>query len=323
MDVKLYTGNGGTQTISGLGFSPDFVWIKSRSVAADNTLYDAVRGATKKLYSNTNGAEQTDANGLTAFTSDGFSLGDRYEVNNSGSTFAGWCWDAGSSTVTNNAGSISSQVRANPSAGFSIATFTTPTSGTFTVGHGLNVSPSLVICKARNQVNSWYVYHKAVGANRYLILESPSAYISNTNIWQNTDPSSTLVYGGVSSWGTADYVMYSFAPVEGYSAFGSYTGNGSTDGPFVYTGFRTAFLLIKRSDVADVWWLVDTKRPGYNMVTEYLSPNTATGLQNANVCDFCSNGFKIRYNYPGINASGGTYIYAAFAENPFKTSRAR
>jgi hypothetical protein len=328
MDVALYTGNGSTQTISGLNFSPDFIWIKPRSAAVNHALFDIVRGATNRLISNLTNAEDV-VSAVTAFNSDGWSQGGDY--NNNGDTYVAWTWDAGSSTVTNNDGSISSQVRANPGAGFSVATLTTPGSGTFTVGHGLNVAPSLVICKARNATFSWIVYHRSAGAGNYLVLNTTAASAASATIWQNTNPSSTVVYGDATNWGTANYVMYSFAPVAGYSSFGSYTGNGSADGPFVHTSMKPAFVLIKATAaVSGNWMIYDNKRGAFNLNSKKLAANASFEENNGpNLgddsfgIDFLSNGFKIQQAGGNHNNNGTQYIYAAFGEHPFSISRAR
>jgi hypothetical protein len=329
MDVKLYTGNGSTQTIS-TDFSPDFLWFKARGDSGQHALYDIVRGASKSLVSNSTASEATEGGGLSSFDSAGFSLsGDNTvqgSTNGSGRSYVAWAFDAGSSTVTNTQGSISSQVRANASAGFSVATLTTPNSGTFTVGHGLNVAPSLVICKARNQAFTWIVYHRSAGAGNVLVLNTTAASAANATIWQNTNPSSTLVYGDVTNWGTANYVMYSFAPVAGYSSMGSYVGNGSSDGAFVHTGFRPRFILIKRTDSSGQWTMYDTARDSSNASKTPLAPNESTaesGFTSGYNLDILSNGFKWRDAGMVNNASGGTYIYFAVAESPFQYARAR
>jgi len=316
-DVKLYTGNGSTQTISGLGFSPDLVWAKIRNTTGNHSLYDIVRGATQRLSSSTTNAEATFTGSLTSFDSSGFSLGSNpdSDVNASGSTYAAWCWDAGSSTVTNTQGSISSQVRANASAGFSIATLTTPASGTFTVGHSLNVAPDLVICKARNASFGWIVYHRSAGAGNLLVLNSTAASAASTTVWQNTNPSSTIVFGDVTNWGTADYVMYSFAPVAGYSSFGSYTGNGSATGPVISgLGFQPYFVMIKASSRTGDWWMYDAVRSVANPRTNTLKANLSASEDTAGEdIDFQSDGFQIKNTDTGLNESAATYIYAAFA----------
>ncbi len=336
MDVKLYTGNGSTQTISGLGFSPDFAWFKSRSVAENHVLSDTVRGADKQLFSNLTNAEQTNSTYVTSFTSDGFSLGSNTGTggnNINGTTYVAWAWDAGSSTVTNTQGSITSQVRANASAGFSIVTYT-GTGSNATVGHSLNVTPSLVITKNRASVTAgWYVYHKNLSGAGYVIyLNSTSAQVSDSTPWNSTAPTSTVFSVGTNSGTNGNgnnMVAYCFAPVAGYSAMGSYVGNGSaTDGPFVYTGFRPRWMMIKRTDSAEQWYINDAARDDYNVTGKSLRAQSSgaeasTGGSNSSTWDILSNGFKLRDAGAGSNASGGTYIYYAVAENPFQYVRAR
>jgi len=331
MDVVTYTGNGGTQTISGLGFSPDLVWIKNRaSAVVGHRLYDTIRGVTKELYSHSTNAEYTEVNGLTAFNADGFTVASSAGVNENTSGIVAWTWDAGSSTVTNNDGSITSQVRANPSAGFSIVTYTGNSTVGATVGHGLGVAPQLIIIKARNNVSGgyWQVYHQAIGNTKYLELNSTIAAGTSSNRWNNTTPSSTVFTLGSDSDlnGSLNYVAYCFAPVESYSAFGSYTGNGSADGPFVFCNFRPRFLLYKRSDVANDWYIMDTARDTYNSSGTRLYPNLSNAefvYTASDLIDVTANGFKVRSSNDAINHSSGTYVWAAFAENPFKTARAR
>jgi hypothetical protein len=332
MDVALYTGNGSTQTISGLNFSPDFVWVKARNVGYSHRLWDVVRGATKGLLSDGTSAEFTEVNGLTSFNSDGFSVGT--SLSESAKTYVAWTWDAGSSTVTNPDGSITSQVRANASAGFSVVTYTGNGTGGATFGHGLGVAPEMLILKTRGVADDWRVYHKQLDAsapaNYYLMLQSDNGRSGNqgTSFMNSTAPSSTLVTLGPDSAINGNgrtMVCYAFAPVAGYSSFGSYVGNGvQPEGPFIYTGFKPAFLMIKSSSAGlDGWFIMDNKRPSYNLVNKYLYANTSGSESDANICDFCANGFKIRYNYAGINQNGATYIYAAFAESPFQYARAR
>jgi hypothetical protein len=325
MDVKLYTGNGSTQTISGLGFEPDLVWTKGRSNADNNSLYDVIRGTGKELISESTSAEGTYGNTLTSFDSTGFSLGSASWMNGSGKTYVGWTWDAGTSTVTNTAGSITSQVRANATAGFSVSTFTGATTGT--IGHGLGVAPSMIIMKARTSnpgANDWFVYHKTLGNTKYLMLNSTAAEGTYT-VWNNTSPTSTVFSIG-SGIGTPDWVAYAFAPVDGYSSFGSYTGNGSADGPFVYTGHKPRWLMIKCSSIGDAyqhWHIFDTARSGYNVTSAVLQANTSTSEGSFAVIDLLSNGFKIKYTDSFFNQSGSTWIFASFAENPFQYARAR
>ena len=340
MDVVLYTGTGSTLTpTSSLGFSPDLVWIKSRSAATDNTLYDIVRGAQARLESNTTDAEVTSDNGLTAFNSAGFTLGTLAQVNTSSATYAAWTWDAGSSTVTNTAGTITSSVRANASAGFSVVTASVAGGlNSPTIGHGLGVTPGLIIAKSRNEALSWYTWHSSFSSGDYILLNSTAAKANNSNVY-GTINSSIFTIGGTntsSAWvsgSTGNYVFYCFAPVAGYSAFGSWQNNGSTDGTFVYLGFRPRFILLKNSDNVERWFIMDSSRHSYNVPpadATKLNPNTAdaegTNLASTATIDFLSNGFKIRTtNTASGEISFGTrnYIYAAFAESPFQYSRAR
>ncbi|NBT49761.1 MAG: hypothetical protein EBT07_18495 [Actinobacteria bacterium] len=334
MDVKLYTGNGSTQNITGLGFSPDLVWIKVRNAGDYHQLYDTVRGATKYLHPNVTNAEATDANALTAFNSDGFSVGSTGGVNASSAPIVAWTWDAGTSTVTNTQGSITSSVRANATAGFSVVSFTPASSGAFTIGHGLGVTPSLVIAKSRNRSVSWFVYHSALSSplGKFLELNSTAAVDANyANFWGTSSFSST-VFGmntGVSCLSTDNMIAYCFAPVVGYSSFGSYTGNGSTDGPFVYTGFRPRWILVKPSSTTGAWLLHDTARDTYNVSNLELQANDAmaeystSGVGAGDRFDILSNGFKNRSSNSGANANGTTYIYFAVAESPFNYARAR
>jgi hypothetical protein len=321
MDVKLYTGNGSTQTISGLGMSPDLVWIKERSSTSSHQLYDTIRGATNTLYSNSTNEEQVNANALTSFTSTGFNVGVDNNVNQSAQTYVAWAWDAGSSTVTNTQGSITSQVRANASAGFSIQTWTA--SGSSSIGHGLGVAPEFIIVKRRNVGQDWYVWHKALTFSQYLFLNSDSAVQSFTNIWGAGGPSSSVFTFSASP---GDHVSYCFAPVANYSAFGSYTGNGSSDGPFIYTGFRPRWVMIKGVTGGDHWYLYDSARLGYNPRNEQLTVNLSDAEYDAvsypNI-DICANGFKTRTTNTGRNANGTVYIYACFAESPLQYARAR
>jgi hypothetical protein len=323
-DTTLYTGNNTARSITGLGFSPDFVWIKGRSGATDHALYDIVRGAQLDLVSNSTAAETTQTTGLTAFNSDGFSIGTLAKLNTNAATYAAWAWDAGSSTVTNTQGSISSQVRANASAGFSVVTFTknNGSSNSATFGHGLNATPHLIITKARNLTEPWYTYHHVLGNNGRVQLNETSAATIGTSVWGTTSPTSQVftmqgVFDG-------NYVAYCFAPVAGYSAFGSYTGNGSADGPFVYTGFRPRWVLVKAIDATDSWWLFDSARNPYNLTDLVLRTNVsnAEAQAQAAVVDLVSNGFKMR-GTSVTNASGVNFIYAAFAEHPFQYARAR
>jgi hypothetical protein len=319
----LYTGNDTARSITGVGFQPDLVWLKSRSNATVHRIFDSVRGATRTISSNLTDAEAVESQQLTSFNSDGFSLGTDAGANGSGRTFVTWNWKAGGTAVTNTAGSITSSVSANTTSGFSIATFTTPSSFTnATVGHGLGVAPSMIIVKRRT-TGDWITWHTSLGTNGYVTLNTTSASSSNSGSFNGTS-STTWTLGSNAWWqaSASDWVAYCFAAISGFSAFGSYTGNGSTDGPFVYTGFRPAFVLIKRSSAVESWCLMDSKREGYNVDNDPLFANLSNAEGTQDFLDLLSNGFKLRSTDTGVNGSG-TYIYMAFAENPFKNALAR
>jgi hypothetical protein len=337
MAATTYTGNGSSQSITnggnnalGTTFQPDLVWVKDRSVARNNALYDSVRGATKFLSSNLTNAESTAATELTSFNSNGFSVGSSAGANGNGETFIGWQWKAGGTGVTNTSGTITSTVSANPTAGFSIVTYTGTGSGTPTVGHSLGVAPSMIIVKSRSNAVNWGVGHTSAGWANAGLLNGTNAFGGST-YFASTAPTSTVFSiqdATVTNISGATYVAYCFAAVSGYSAFGSYTGNGSTDGPFVYLGFRPRFVLYKNITTGStVWNLHDTSRKLYNVDDTTLDPSSsgAEGISTAIMIDELSNGFKIRGVHASghNNTSGSTYIYAAFAENPFKYSRAR
>jgi hypothetical protein len=327
MDVSLYTGTGSAQSITNSGsMQPDFVWIKNRSNTGDNGLVDSVRGRALSLYSNLTDPEFTSGStqDVTSFNSNGFSLGTQFNFscNASGNTYVGWQWRANGAAVTNTAGSISSQVSANTSAGFSVVTFTSDgTTAGGTVGHGLGVAPSMVIYKGRNTAENWFIYHVSLGGSNAVFLNLTNASTS-TGTFNSTTPTSSVIQLRQSSWGASNLVAYCFAPVAGYSAFGSYTGNGSADGTFVFTGFRPRFVLVKRTDSTSSWGLIDTARDTYNVTTKLLFPN-ASDAENTSYTpeDILSNGFKLRDTT--YNISSGTYIYMAFAESPFKYANAR
>jgi hypothetical protein len=323
-DVSLWAGTGVAQNITNSGsMQPDFVWTKTRSQANDHFLFDAIRGVGNYLRTNSTGAEATVAQTLTAFNSNGFSVGTDNDTNASGRTFVGWQWNAGGSNATNNSGTITSTVRASTTSGFSIVTYT-GTGSAATVGHGLGVAPAMVIVKDRTQATTWWVYHTSIGATKYLELNSTAASGTSSTAWNDTAPTSTVFSVGTNtSENTKNYIAYCFAPVAGYSAFGSYTGNGSADGPFVYTGFRPRFVLMKYTNTTSYWIIFDTARSTYNLVTAGLRPNDSAA-ENTNLfaIDVLSNGFKVR-DSGGLNGSGDTTIYAAIAESPFKYSLAR
>ena len=329
MNATLYTGNNSTQTIingpAGASFQPDFAWSKNRSNARSHALVNSIAGATLQLQSNTTVAEFT--GGFASLNSNGFSLNNNFNENNINETYVCWQWKAGGTAVSNTSGTITSQVSANTTSGFSVVTYTGNGTGTPTIGHGLGVAPSMVIVKTRSTANGWVVYHQSLGATQSIILNGTNAASTQTD-WGNTTPTSTVFYvnGGNNNISAATYVAYCWAPIAGYSAFGSYTGNGSTDGPFVYTNFQPRWVMIKRTDSAGYDWVIyDTSRNTYNAVTLNLDPNSSAAETNtgSSGMDILSNGFKLRDASLFWNASGGTYVYACFASNPFKYSNAR
>ena len=332
MDVSLWTGNGAARSISGLNFSPDFVWMKARTLgSANHGLFDIVRGATKRLISNGNAAESTQSQTLTAFNSDGFDLGTDTAYNGNTYPVVGWAWDAGSSTASNTDGSITSQVRASQTAGFSIVSYAGALSsaGSSTVGHGLNAAPSLIIVKNRDDgAEDWVVFHESLGNAAFVRLNQTNAQNTGSSMWGSTSPTSSVFTVGYSAQANIsgdDHIAYCFAPVEGYSAFGSYEGNGDGNGPFVYTGFRPAFLMIKASSTTGNWHMHDTSRSVDNPAPERLFSNLTNAEQTSSAgnIDILSNGFKLKNSTAGYNADGVTHVYVAFAEHPFKTARAR
>jgi len=348
MDVALWTGTGvGGRAVTGLNFNPDLVWLKRRSSGGANShqLHDVVRGAaTGALYSDLTNAEDSNYP-ITSFDTAGFTLGSSASLasqsyasqNETSQTYVGWAWDAGTSTVSNTQGSITSSVRANATAGFSVVTYT-GTGSSATVGHGLGVAPSLIIVKARDNSSyggeGWNTYHSSLAAGYAVQLNSTQAQF--TGMFTSTLPTSTVftlsTNSGVNQ-SPVRYVAYCFAPVVGYTSMGSYTGDGSTSGfgPFIYCGFRPKFVLIKSSSVSYSWLMFDSVRNPYNLTTQVLyadssaaeMTNNGTGSGGYESIDILSNGFQIKSNSARYNQSGATYIYFAVAESPFNYSRAR
>jgi hypothetical protein len=330
--TTLYTGNG---TAIGSGgnavsqsenstFQPDFVWIKKRSGAVEHVLTDAVRGVTKEISSNSEGAEETVAEGLTTFGSAGFTVGSDGSYNTSSATYAAWQWLAGNGTATNEDGSITSTVSANAAAGFSTVSYTGNATGGATIGHGLSQAPEMVITKSRDNGTgrNWAVYHVVPGPTKYGELDNTGTFNTGSTRWNDTAPSSTVVTLGsqqTTNDSGAAMIAYCWHSVENFSRFGSFIGNGSADGSFIYTGMTPAFVVIKCSSVANSWTMYDTTRQPYNANGRYiLAESSAAEVDSTTVeIDILSNGFKARDNQNNINGSGRTYIYMAFAEHPF------
>jgi len=337
-NAVLYSGNGGTQSITGVGFQPDWTWIKCRNDAQYHVLQNAVTGAGKTLFTNVTLQETGNAGDfISSFDSDGITVNNTYaggtnnSVNGSGKTYVSWNWKANGSGVLNEVGDIDSTVSANTTSGFSIVSYTGTGSAT-TVGHGLSSTPEMIIVKGRNTTaaQAWRVYHNDANASPetgVLNLNTTSAFVTSSTQWNNTAPTSSVFSIGTDpavNENTKNYIAYSFTSIEGYSAFGKYTGNGSADGPFIYTGFRPAWLLIKQTNGSSFNWnMIDTSRSPYNTADDLLAPNTAGAEAVSGFVDAVSNGFKCRNSSAYVNGSGSTYIYMAFAENPFKNANAR
>lgn len=329
MDVKLYTATDGVGgSISGVNFSPDFVWIKSRAVARSNVLMDTVRGTSSVLWSDLTDAQLSSSQYVSQFNSDGFNYGVAGDVSNS-STVA-WMWDAGTATVSNTQGSITSSVRANATAGFSVVSFT-GTSSSGTIGHGLGVAPGIIIVKCRSTGGTgWPIYHQSLGGvDKVITLQSTGAVQTISNYWNSSAPSSTT-FGVASGYDNnvngATMIAYCFAPVSGYSNAFTWSGTGSTDGPAIYLGFRPKLIIWKRTDSAANWAILDSSRSSYNVADDWLGPNSSSSEAADNAAyamDFLSNGLKIRATHEATNQSGGTYIGFAWAESPFQYARAR
>ena len=325
MNTKLYTGNGSTQSITGVGFQPDFCWFKRRNGGNSNhALIDSVRGVTKFIQSNTTAAEATSSNYLTSFNSDGFSLAGDGDVNENNATFASWNWKAGTS-FSNSAGangaSLASTGSVNTTAGFSIIKWTNSTSNVATIAHGLGVKPSLIILKTTTGTYDWTVYTSSVGEESRLILNSTSSTEGGGSFFNNTNPTTSVFTTGSAGQNTNNTIVaYCFADKQGYSKIGKYTGNGNADGTFVYTGFKPAFILVKRTNGSENWTIMDSARDPSNVAVNKLHPNTTGGTDAGATIDILSNGFKNKTTNAGANGSGDSYIYMAFAEDPFVAS---
>ena len=325
--AKTYTGTGSSLAITNDGNSnlqPDWLWIKNRGTVDENVVHDSVRSVGKRLLTDGSQAEATTTNQVTSFDTNGFTVpGGSNNTGASSNNYVAWQWKASGSTTSNTDGTITSTVSANTTAGFSIVSYT-GTGATATIGHGLGSAPKWVIVKQRSATRNWVVMHSGIGFTKYLYLDSNQA--SNTgNFFNDTDPSSTVFNvvndGGVNA-SSGTYIAYCFAPKKGYSKFGSYTGNGNADGTFIYTGFKPAMVIIKNSSrSSENWNIIDNKRDGFNGSNENLAPNlSGTESSGNNRWDILSNGFKCRDTNNEVNASGDTYIYMAFAENPFVSS---
>ena len=325
-NTKLYTGNGSTQNITGVGFQPDWIWQKERSGTSYHVATDAVRGNTKQLFPNVSAAEATDSNYITSFDSDGFGQGQNNDTNESGQTYVAWNWKANGAGSSNTDGDINSTVSANTTSGLSIVKYTGNGSNDQTVGHGLGARPTAWFIKRLN-ADDWVVYHQGLGATQsadwyddtYMYLNSSDAKMGSLNTGTGNPTSSVFYIGDTARTGLNgdDYIAYVFAQKNGFSKFGNYRGNGNANGTFVYTGFKPAWLMMKRSDGVNSWYIFDNKRNVFNVTNSRLKADDSVAeSSNLNTVDFLSNGFKLRDNNDAWNYAGGTYIYMAFAENP-------
>tara|TARA_R100000353_G_scaffold42142_1_gene33488 strand:+ start:1432 stop:2487 length:1056 start_codon:yes stop_codon:yes gene_type:complete len=331
-NTVLYTGDGSADNdITGVGFAPDWVWAKNRGAADAHWVLDSTRGATKGLYTNGSAAENTQ-NHLISFDSDGFSVGNQANgLNTSSNNYVAWNWKAnGGTTSSNSDGNITSTVQANTTSGFSIVTFTGNGNNDATIGHGLGTTPAMIITKNRDDAVLWRVWHQNLTSTNVLFLNenfAQTAPSGHSNGYIKTVGSSTYsVYQGNSdtngvNGSSDDMLAYCFAEKQGYSKFGTYEANNSTDGPFVYTGFQPSFLILKAIDQTGNWFIFDNKRDTDNAVSQILYPDSSAAEGSAAVLDFVSNGVKIRNSGSGGINHSGTYIYMAFAEHPFVSSK--
>jgi hypothetical protein len=319
----LYTGTGSSLNVTGLNFKPDWVWTKFRSASNSHYIFDAVRGTNKVIFSDGTYTEATISDGLNSFNSDGFTLGTNVNVNQNGTTFVSWNWLGANTTVSNTSGTITSTVSANTTSGFSIVSYTGNGTSGATVGHGLGVAPKMIIVKNRTRVDAWPVDCRAVSGIMYLNETGALGSYGSTEPFVSTAPTSTvfsLGSAGNTNFNTSSLIAYCFAEIKGFSKFGSYTGNGSSNGTFVYTGFKPAFVMVKSTGAGANWLMQNNKTLGYNPSNAELYANLTNAEVTADRADLLSNGFKARINSGENNSSGVTYIYMAFAENPFVTS---
>ena len=325
-NTKLYTGTGSSHAITGVGFAPNWVWLKRRDTSGNNYVFDTVRGATQRLITNDPASDAVDNASLTAFGSDGFTVNTETDLNANSGTFVSWNWKAGTSVSGTSTGSGTGKAYSgsvNTTSGFSIIKYLGNGSSGHTIPHHLSAVPQFIVVKSLDRGTNWITYQAPLGAGKFLRLNQTNAESTSSSRWNDTTPTSTVFTVGNDgdlNNNDEDYIAYIIANVQGYSKIGNYTGNGNADGPFTYLGFKPAFIMIKRTDVAKNWYINDNLRDGYNNDNPYLSPNlTAAGTGGTEI-DLLSNGFKITASGTGHNQSGGTYIYMAFAENPFVAS---
>ena len=324
-NTVLYAGTGSEQTVSGVNFSPGLTWLKSRSNGQPNVLSDSVRGGNKQLYSADTQAETTYGQYLKSFNSDGFVLGTDSGINQSSQTFVSWNWKAGGSASNNTDGNKTISLSVNTTAGFSVGTYA-GTGQDSTIGHGLGAVPDWLMIKNRSSGSrKWQLWHNGLtGTNKYLAIDRSDAELTDSASWDNTAHSNTVwnTYGsGEANQNGENFVCYAWTSIQGFSKFGSYTGNANADGPFIYTGFKPAWIMTKQINGGSSWIVHDNKRDPINTVTEYFTveENDAAGTL-ANSYDLCSNGFKVRTSNGDRNSNGDTFAYWAFAESPLVNS---
>ena len=318
-NTKLYTGNASTNAITGVGFQPDWCWIKGRGTTNAHMLFDAVRGVGEALNSNNGNAEATVSTAFTSFDSDGFTVGNYSETNTNSENYVSWNWRAsGTSGSANGDGSISSTVSVDTTSGFSIVSYTGNGTLGATVGHGLGQTPGLFVTKRLSGTSSWGMYHQSTGAGGFMELNGTAGLQSNNAYFNNTAPTSSVFTIGTDSINNTNgstYIAYCFAEKQGYSKFGSYVGNGNADGPMIYTGFKPAFVLLKNITLSVENWIInDSGRNPSNIVDKDLFPNQNYVEAVHSRQDFLSNGFKMRSTANNSNNSGNTYIYMAFGQ---------
>ena len=327
-NTKLYTGTGSSHAITDVGFSPNWVWLKSRSTVQNHLLFDTVRGATKKIMSNTTDPEQTEAQYLKSFDSDGFTLGTRSEPNGNGATFVSWNWKAGTTSGLSGGSITPSGYSINTTSGFGIYKYTGNGTSGATIAHGLGAVPKAFFIKRLENNDAMNMYNESLGNTKTLRLDRTNSVYTDSSFYNNTSPTSSLITLGNESGfngSSSIYVMYAFAEKQGYSKFGSYTGNGNADGVFLYTGFKPTWIMVKSSSNSEQWEIVDSKRNTFNPLNLLLYPDQSaaefTGASGDRLyCDFLSNGVKLRGNASSANGSGLSFIYMAFAESPFVSS---
>tara|TARA_R100001086_G_C11839321_1_gene258706 strand:+ start:1507 stop:2526 length:1020 start_codon:yes stop_codon:yes gene_type:complete len=319
-NTLLYTGDGqASRSVTGVGFQPDWVWFKNRSTTDHHKAFDVVRGANKVIYPNLNNAEATVTQELQSFNSDGFTVGTESAMNGNGNNIASWNWKAGGAASTNSNGSVSASVSASTTSGFSVVKYTNPSSGSpFTVGHGLGAAPKCIFVKNLASQN-WGVWHTGLGFGKYLQLNTTVAEGAANLVTATSSTTFSTYYDHHTSG--AELIAYCFAPVKGFSKFGVYYGDGSADGPFIYTGFKPGLIILKRAgNAGNNWNMIDSKRNLGNDVDKILFPSSNDAEVTTTVADINSNGFKIRLTSSGWNHNQDKFIYLAFAEEPLVSS---